>query len=692
MNISGGFRPPDFIQTIMSLKNTPLTAITGIGEKRAALYHKLGINSVYDLLTFYPRDYVDFNSPIPINQLEDGETAVFHGYVSKKLHPYIGPKYSIFKCIVSDESGDILCTFFNSKFVFDKLFEGKEYVFYGKVTGDFIRRETSSPLFISADSENRLTPKYHLTSGLTQNMVAGNLRSALKMYSEPDLLGKDICEKYGLADKKTALNLIHFPKNIEEYSVAKRRLAFEEMLILQLGLNLLKGRNRSLTGAAMKSCDIAEFYRSLPFAPTNAQTRSVSESIADMCGSSPMNRLLQGDVGGGKTLVAAAVCYFAYKNGFQSTLMAPTEILAQQHFDTLSAFLKPLGVNIILLTGSLTPKEKSLAKAAIADGTADVVVGTQALIQKSVEFFRLGLVVTDEQHRFGVGQRSTLAAKGENPHVLVMSATPIPRTLALIIYGDLDISVLDEMPKGRIPIKTYGVDTSYRPRLYKFIRKYVNNGFQAYIVCPAIEEKENDKTSAVAYYNELCRDWFSDIPIGLLHGKMKQAEKDEVMRKFKNNEIKVLVSTTVIEVGVDVPNAVVMVIENAEQFGLSQLHQLRGRVGRGSEQSHCILVTDSKTEYTRARIDTMVRTSNGFEIAGEDLRLRGPGDFFGSMQHGLPQLKIADMNNDIETLNETKVLAAKILEKDGTLSSPENSGLKQLVTNLFADSEKYGFN
>lgn len=676
----------------MSLKNTPLTEISGIGEKRAALYRKLGINNVWDLLTFYPRDYVDFNSPIPIGQLENGENAVFHGFVSKKLRPYISTRYSIFKCIVSDESGDILCTFFNSKFSFDKLIEGEEYIFYGKITGDFLRKETSSPLFISAKDENRLTPKYHLTGGLTRNMVAANLHSALKMYNEPDLLGEKICSEYNLADKKTALNMIHFPRDIEQYNTAKRRLAFEEMLVLQLGLSLLKNRNRSLTGAPMKQCCIEEFYRSLPFAPTNAQLRSVNECIADMCGETPMNRLLQGDVGSGKTLVAAAVCFFAHKNGFQSTLMAPTEILAQQHYETLSAFLKPLGVNIILLTGSLTPKEKKEAKAAISDGTAHIIVGTQALIQKGVEFHRLGLVVTDEQHRFGVGQRSTLAEKGENPHVLVMSATPIPRTLALIIYGDLDISVLDEMPKGRIPVKTYGVDTSYRPRLYKFIRKYVEKGFQAYIVCPAIEESENEKASAVAYYNELCRDWFSDISVGLLHGKMKQAEKDEVMQKFKNNEIKVLVSTTVIEVGVDVPNAVVMVIENAEQFGLSQLHQLRGRVGRGTEQSHCILVSDSKTDYTRARIDTMVRTTNGFEIAGEDLRLRGPGDFFGSMQHGLPQLKIADMNNDIEMLNETRALAAKILEKDETLSAPENKGLKQLVTNLFADSEEYGFN
>ena len=403
-----------------------------------------------------------------------------------------------------------------------------------------------------------------------------------------------------------------------------------------------------------------------------------------MQGEVPMNRLLQGDVGSGKTLVAAAVCYFASKNGYQSALMAPTEILAKQHYNTLKSFLEPLGINVVLLTGST---KKAPVYKELEDGSADVAVGTQALIQKNVKFKELGLVITDEQHRFGVEQRSVLSEKGMKPHTLVMSATPIPRTLALIIYGDLEISVLDEMPKGRMPIKTYGVNTGYRERIYKFIKKYVENGFQAYIVCPLIEEGASEKASAVKYFETLNNKHFSNIPTGLLHGKMKQSEKDNVMQKFKNNEIKVLVSTTVIEVGVDVPNAVIMVIENAEQFGLSQLHQLRGRVGRGTEQSHCILITDNNSEYTKARIDTMVRTSDGFEIANEDLRLRGPGDFFGSKQHGLPELKIADMSSDIDILQETKLLSEKILKEDPKLTKEDNKGLRKLVTKLFNNNK-----
>ena len=398
----------------------------------------------------------------------------------------------------------------------------------------------------------------------------------------------------------------------------------------------------------------------------------------------PMNRLLQGDVGSGKTAVAAALCYFAAKNGYQSTLMEPTEILAKQHYETLCGFLKPLGINIELLTGSATAAEKRNSRKRIADGEAQIAVGTQALIQKSTSFKNLGLVITDEQHRFGVEQRAALTDKGENPHILVMSATPIPRTLGMIIYGDLDITILDEMPRGRLPVKTYAVDSSFHERLYKFILKYVNNGFQAYIVCPLIDESVSEKASATAYIESLKNTCLKDVPIGLLHGKMKQAEKDAVMDAFKKNEIKVLVSTTVIEVGVDVPNAVVMIIENAEQFGLSSLHQLRGRVGRGNEQAHCILVTDNKSEYTRQRMDTMVRTSDGFEIANEDLKLRGPGDFFGSKQHGLPQLKIADIYADTELLSITGKAAEDILESDRRLEQPQNAGIKKMVDELFS--------
>ena len=657
-----------------------ITYLKGVGEKRAKLFKKLNIETVGDLLAHYPRDYVDFTSPQPISELEPEETAVFSGIVIKKLKPYISPRYSIFKVIISDNTDNMLLTFFNSQYTFEKLEQGQEYIFHGKIKGTFLAKECQSPVFISAEEKNLLTPKYNLTAGLTANMVSGCVKNALKSCETEDLLPESLKERFGLTDYKSALQGVHFPESYDRLLASRRRLAFEELLTLQLGLKLLKGKNRSTTSVIMEDKDISDFFASLPFTPTNAQLRAVKECMADMQSEIPMNRLLQGDVGSGKTLVAAAICCFAAKNGYQSALMAPTEILAKQHYNTLKAFLEPMGIKVVLLRGS---SRKAAVYKELSEGTADIAVGTQALIQEKVKFRDLGLVITDEQHRFGVEQRAILSAKGMKPHTLVMSATPIPRTLALIIYGDLEISVLDEMPKGRIPIKTYGVDTGYRERIYNFIKKYIEHGFQAYIVCPLIEEGVSEKASAVKYFEKLKAQHFTDIPIGLLHGKMKQKEKDEVMARFKDNEIKLLVSTTVIEVGVDVPNAVVMVIENAEQFGLSQLHQLRGRVGRGTEQSHCILITDSRSEYTKARIDTMVRTSDGFEIANEDLRLRGPGDFFGSKQHGLPELKIADMSSDVEILQETKILSEEILKNDPKLTKTENAGLRKLVTRLF---------
>lgn len=660
--------------------NDEITYLKGVGEKRAKLFKKLNIETVGDLLAHYPRDYVDYTAPQPISELEPEETAVFSGIVIKKLKPYISPRYSIYKVIISDNTDNMLLTFFNSRYTFDKLEHGQEYIFHGKIKGTILAKECQSPVFISAEEKNLLTPKYNLTAGLTANIVSNCVKNALKNCETEDLLPESIRERFELSDYKEALRGVHFPESYDELLSSRRRLAFEELLTLQLGLKLLKGKNRSTTSVIMEEMDISEFFAALPFTPTNAQLRAVKECIGDMQSKIPMNRLLQGDVGSGKTLVAAAICCFAAKNGYQSALMAPTEILAKQHYNTLKGFLELMGINVVLLTGS---SRKAAVYKELSEGTADVAVGTQALIQEKVKFRDLGLVITDEQHRFGVEQRAILSAKGMKPHTLVMSATPIPRTLALIIYGDLEISVLDEMPKGRIPIKTYGVDTGYRERIYNFIRKYINNGFQAYIVCPLIEEGVSEKASAVKYFETLKNEYFSDIPIGLLHGKMKQKEKDEIMVRFKDNEIKLLVSTTVIEVGVDVPNAVIMVIENAEQFGLSQLHQLRGRVGRGTEQSHCILITDSRSEYTKARIDTMVRTSDGFEIANEDLRLRGPGDFFGSKQHGLPELKIADMSSDIEILQETKILSEEILENDPKLRKNENMGLRKLVTRLF---------
>lgn len=675
----------------MIKNNIDITFLKGVGEKRATMYRKLGITTADDLITFYPRDYIDYTDPKPICEIENEELCVFRGTVTKKLKPYFG-RISVFHAAVSDGTDDLLLTFFNSQFTFDKLTEGQEYLFYGKISCDFAKKECSSPLFISAGAKNVITPKYSLTKGLSNNIISANVKTALESSETEDLLPQYIREREKLVPLKKALWDIHFPESGEALKQAKRRLAFEELLVLQLGLSLLGKRKRLQNGIAMQKVAIKDFFDSLPFEPTEAQKRAIKECVNDMCRAMPMNRLLQGDVGSGKTLVAAAAIYFAVKNGYQASLMAPTEILAKQHRETLAGFLEPLGVKVELLTGSLSEKEKKAVKERIQNGEAQVVTGTQALIQKNVIFARLGLSIVDEQHRFGVVQRSKLQAKGENPHSLVMSATPIPRTLALMIYADLDISVLDEMPKGRLPVKTYGVDSSYHQRLYRFIRKYVSEGYQAYIVCPLIEEGLSDKTAAVKYFEKLQNGDLAGISMGLLHGKMKQSDKDSVMSDFKDNKISVLVSTTVVEVGVDVPNAVVMIIENSEQFGLSQLHQLRGRVGRGNVQSHCILVSDSKNSYTRSRIDTMVQTCDGFEIANKDLELRGPGDFFGAAQHGLPALKIANMTRDIETVRLAQKYSSEILEEDERLTAEKNSGLRQLVANLFKGGMQYGIN
>lgn len=661
-----------------------ITYLKGVGPKRAELYAKLGITTAEQLLRLYPRDYIDFTRPVKIRDLQPGESGVFRAAVDRKNAPFSQyAKMAVYKALLTDGESEITAVFFNTKFTFDKLELYKEYLFYGKISGDLMNLQVNTPLFLPVDKTG-LFAKYPLTAGLSRDIVSKNIATALEIIKVEERLPESVIKKYSLLSADEAIRKIHFPKSREEYQSARKRLVFEELLSLKLGLARLKTRGRSLSGAVMSEVSLGEFYSSLPFEPTNAQIRAISDCISDMKRLYPMNRLVQGDVGSGKTLVAAAAAFFAQRNGFQTMVMAPTEVLAAQHCETFRGFLEPLGIRVGLLSGALSAGEKKRVREAAANGDIDVLIGTQALIQRSSTMKRLGLAIVDEQHRFGVYQRSELAEKGANPHILAMSATPIPRTLALIIYGDLNVSVINEMPLGRLPVRTYAVDTTFRKRVYAFIRKHISAGKQAFIVCPLVEESEqSEKQSAISYFNKLCAGEFLGIPTGLLFGKMKQAEKEAVMRDFHENKLKLLVSTTVIEVGIDVPNAVVMLIENAEEFGLSQLHQLRGRVGRGSEQSFCILMSDSKTDYAKARFKAMCDSTDGYKIADTDLALRGPGNFFGKEQHGLPPMKVADLADDAEVLTEVEKLAEDILARDPMLASAENAGLRKNVEDLF---------
>lgn len=671
-----------------------ITYLKGVGPKRAELYKKLGVETVEQLVGLYPRDYVDFTHPKTIAQVQIGEVCALRAFVKKKTAPFSEyAKMALYKAELTDGTGNITAVFFNAKYTFAKLEEDHEYLFYGKISGDLLRMQIGSPLFVDT-SQGGLMPKYPLTAGLTNNMVSANVKTALSVVKLPETLPEGLISRMELLPREQAVRQIHFPRSREEYTEARRRLVFEELITLKLGLSLMKRRGRERTGAVMQSVDISELWERLPFTPTNAQLKAVSDCIRDMQREFPMNRLIQGDVGSGKTLVAAAAAYFCCKNGYSVLVMAPTEVLAQQHYSTFSGLLEPLGVRVEELSGSLTPKQKAQVRARAESGETGVLIGTQALIQKSSVMKNAGLVIVDEQHRFGVAQRAALAEKGAAPHILAMSATPIPRTLALIVYGDLEVSVINEMPKGRLPVLTYAVDSSFRRRVYNFIKKHIAAGRQAYIVCPLVEDPEgkSEKASAIEYYDTLVNGEFRDIPTGLLYGKMKQADKERVMAQFKSGNLRLLVSTTVIEVGIDVPNAVVMLIENAEQFGLSQLHQLRGRVGRGSEQSYCILMSDSKSEYTKARADVMVRTTDGFEIAREDLKLRGPGNFFGRQQHGLPPLKVADLADDADILEDVDSIAGEILRADPELSSDKSRLLREGVERLFGQNGEYGWN
>ena len=671
-----------------SLYRQGIQTLKGVGRRRAELFEKLGAPTVGALLRLYPRAYEDLSQPYTVRTAPpDTPCAVRAAVLRAPRETRVRGGMTLYKAKAGDGEGELDLTFFNNRFVMNLLKENEEYVFYGKVSPNFLRREMAAPEFYPAASCPPFMPVYRQTQGLSSRLIASSVHEALRLLPEPmrDPLPLSLRRGHSLVPLRSALENIHFPADAEALAAARRRLIFEELLVLQLGLLGMKGRARSRSRFQLQTDFTGEFYRLLPFEPTAAQRRAVSEAMADLLGGFPMNRLIQGDVGSGKTAVAAALCHSAVKNGMQAALMAPTELLARQHAQTLKTLLEPAGVRIGLLTGSMPAAEKRRLREALAAGEIDLAVGTHALLSEEVEFRRLGLVVTDEQHRFGVAQRAALAAKGDHPHLLVMSATPIPRTLALMIYGDLDLSVLDELPPGRKKIATYAVTPDYRPRVFSFIKKRAAEGRQCYIICPMIDEGQSDAASVETYAQKLKSEWLPALRIGSLHGRMKPKEKEAVMDRFARGELDVLVSTTVVEVGVDVPNATVMLIENAERYGLSQLHQLRGRIGRGTHASYCILISGSQGAEAAARLKILCSTSDGFRIADEDLKLRGPGDFFGSRQHGLPDLRIADMATDLETLHEAQAAEQEILGRDPELALPEHRGLRAEVRQLFGN-------
>ncbi|MEG0854753.1 MAG: ATP-dependent DNA helicase RecG [Angelakisella sp.] len=648
--------------------------VKGVGEARMKLYNHMGLFTVEDLLYHLPRNYLDLRNPCTIATAPVGETAAVAGIVSAKSgEQRIRKGLSIWKVQLVDGNDRMTVTFYNAKFTVAALKVGEEYLFYGRVGGTLLRKELLSPA-VHPITSCGLLPIYPLTKGLTSRAVATNVSSALaQLGTLPEPLPETTIRRYGLPSLDEALRTVHQPENEAALSAARRRLIFEELLCLALGLSSMRRGREVIRVTPMAQKSIEPFFAALPFSLTGGQQASILDSLADMCSGLPMNRLVQGDVGSGKTMVAAACCYFAHLNGFSSAIMAPTELLAEQHYRTLSPLLASLGMRVGLLTGSLPQKEKRLVKAALAAGELDLCIGTHALITADTVWQRLGLVVTDEQHRFGVAQRMSLSQKGRETHTLVMSATPIPRTLGLIIYGDMELSVIRELPKGRQPIETYLIDSGKRNRAFGYIKKHLDKGLQGFIVCPLVEEDEelpdSNRKAAEQWMSQLTTGPFKDYRLGLLHGKMKAKDKDAVMAAFAAGQLDLLVATTVIEVGIDVPSAVIMMIENAESFGLSQLHQLRGRVGRGSHQSTCILLTDSKNPETLDRLHTLCKTTDGFAIAEYDLATRGPGDFFGMRQSGLPQLRVANLSQDIEVLEQTRTEAAGLLENDPTLDA-----------------------
>ena len=668
--------------------DTPVRYLKGVGPKTAERFEKLGILTLSDLLCHYPRRYLDFSKPYSIAEAPADTECVVKAEVFAKPGGRILPGGRRMERITAgDDVSSLEITWFNNPYAAQKLELGQEYYFQGIVTGGMLRRQMVNPQ-VRTDAQVKSSPfeaVYPQTEGLTSSAIAKCVRQLLP-HAEllPDPLPPEMLKKYRLLSKADAVRAIHCPATEEEAFAARRRLIYEELLVLQLGIGRMKNHGAASTGAPMKKADASPFWESLPFSPTGAQRRAVEEILTDMSGETSMNRLLQGDVGSGKTLVAAAAIWACIRAGYQAALLAPTEILAGQHAENLNRLLSPFGMRVALLTGGMKAAARRTTLAAIRDDEADLIVGTHAILSEGVEFARLGLAVVDEQHRFGVRQRGLLAEKAANPHLLVMSATPIPRTLGLLMYGDLDISILDELPPGRKPVKTRCITGKKRADLYGFLDREIGSGRQVYIVCPAIEDAGGSGLNAVkSYYEDIAKAYLPDRRVGLMHGKLKPKEKAKVMDDFKSGRLDALVSTTVIEVGVDVPNATVMVIENAERYGLSALHQLRGRVGRGAAESWCFLVSDNASESVQKRLKFLCSTSDGFAVAQYDLETRGPGDFFGSRQHGLPTLQIADLMNDTRTLHAAQSEAVALLAEDPLLERPEHALLARQVEQMF---------
>lgn len=663
-----------------------ITYLKGVGPKRAELFAKVGVRDVFDLLQYCPRDYVDLSSPCELRSVSGDEPAAVRGRFVKKLPAaHIRKGMTIYKAIFTDDTEDLTVIWYNQDYLFNSIKEYDEYILYGRISGNMVRREMNSPMVFSAADPDLILPVYPLTEGLSQKVIRNAVKNALDLITDDgveELMPEYVRDCCHMCSLREAWENVHFPKSMYSACEARKRLIFDELLVHSLAIAYNRENGARRSGCVMKPYDVSEFTSALPFTLTSAQLRAINDCMVGMRSDVSMDRLIQGDVGSGKTAVAAGAAWFAYKNGYQSCVMAPTEILAAQHYRTFCSLLEPLGVRVALLTGSLSPKKKQILQEQLACGEYDVAVGTHALFSENTHFKNLALVITDEQHRFGVAQREALSSKGNNPHRIVMSATPIPRTLALIFYGDLDISVIDELPSGRKPIKTYAVTGKMRERAFGFAKKQLEQGRQGYIVCPAIDESESDLIDVKSYSEKLANGIFKGYRVGLLHGKLSAAEKDDVMNRFESGEVDVLVSTTVVEVGVDVANASFIVIENADRFGLAQLHQLRGRVGRGDYESFCILITDNTSPECIQRMKTISRTCDGFKIAEEDLKLRGPGDYFGTHQHGLPAFKIADLTRDVKLLSAAQGMSKSIIDKDPQLKMTEHRQLRRLVERL----------